>query len=218
MFAMQKMDLLISVYIFCIAVSEIMGSKTFPLPTIFGLQLSASVSLFVFPLIYTINDMITEVYGAERTRSIIRSGLVVIVCIFLFSILATLLPPSKRFMAQESAYDQIFSLSIRFSLASLIAFVCSDFLDVYIFARMRKAMGKSKLWLRNNASNFISQTVDAIVFMTLAFWALDQSVSSNVSFIIGLLVPYILIRWALSVIETPLVYLGVSWLSKDKNK
>jgi uncharacterized integral membrane protein (TIGR00697 family) len=216
MFSMQKMDLLVSLYIFCILVSELMGAKTFPFPAIFGLHLNASVSIFVLPLIYTINDVITEVHGPERTRSIIRSGLIVIVCILLYSILATTLPPSKRFASSESAYQTVFGLSIRFSIASLIAFICSDFLDVYIFTKMKKSLGKSKLWFRNNASNFLSEGIDATIFMTLAFWALDQSLSSNLSFIVGLLIPYVLIRWALSVIETPLVYLGVSWLQEDK--
>jgi uncharacterized PurR-regulated membrane protein YhhQ (DUF165 family) len=54
--------------------------------------------------------------------------------------------------------------------------------------------------------------------MVLAFWALNQSPVSNLSFILGLLIPYVLIRWALSVVETPLVYLGVSWLKNEKSK
>lgn len=216
MFSIQKMDLLISLYIFCIIVSELMGAKTFPLPALFGLHLNASVSIFIFPLIYTINDIVNEVYGPERARSIVRSGLVVICAILLYSILATTLPPSKRFMPQESAYNTVFALSIRFSLASLVAFITSDFLDVYIFAKLRKSMGKKGLWVRNNVSNFISEFLDAVVFMTLAFWALDQSVMSNLSFIVSLAIPYILLRWALSILETPLVYAGVAWLKSDK--
>ena len=72
---MNKMDFLVALYIFCIAVAELMGGKTFPLVNIFGFQLNASVAIFVFPLIFTINDIITEVYGRERARSLIRSSL-----------------------------------------------------------------------------------------------------------------------------------------------
>jgi uncharacterized integral membrane protein (TIGR00697 family) len=79
-------------------------------------------------------------------------------------------------------------------------------------------MGKNKLWFRNNASNFISELIDATVFMTIAFWALDQSADANISFILSLLIPYVLVRWGLSIIETPLVYLGVNWLKADKQK
>lgn len=212
----EKMDLLVAVYIFCIAVSEVMGAKTFPLGSIFGWNINQSVSIFVFPLIFIINDIVNEVYGPERTRSIIRASLFVILLIFLYSLLVTALPPSSRFASSESAYDRIFSLSARFSLASLIAFISSDFLDVYIFSRLRKKLGNKNLWLRVNVSNFLAQFVDTIAFMVLAFWAFDQSFAGNFSFIAGLAIPYWIVKCLISVIETPIVYWGVNWLRKDK--
>lgn len=212
----EKMDLLIAVYIFCVAVSELMGAKTFPVFDWGWVRLNASVAVFVIPLIFTINDVIVEVYGKERARSIVRSSLVVIFLILLYSLLVTNLPVSKRFTAQEGAYDAIFGLSARFSAASLIAFALSDFLDIYIFAWLRERFGKSKLWLRNNVSNFVSQFIDSATFLILAFYAFDQSFSGNMNFIISLLIPYWLLRCGLSIIETPLVYLGVNWLRGEK--
>lgn len=214
MFKIEKMDLLISVYIFCIAVAELMGGKTFPLINIFGYQLNASVAIFVLPLIFTINDMITEVYGKERTRSIIRSGLFVIGLILLFSILVTNLPPSLRFEKTEGAYDTIFGLSARIAAASLTAFALAEFLDVFIFAKIRQRFGKKALWFRNNASNFASQFIDTFVFMFLAFYAFDKSFDSNIGFLFSLILPYWLLKCFMSIIETPFVYLGVKWLRK----
>lgn len=212
MFKIEKFDLLVSIYIFCIAVAELMGAKTFPLVKIFGYQLNASVAIFVIPLIFTINDMITEVYGQARTRSVIRSGLVVIGLILLVSLLFTNLPPSSRFELSEKAYDTVFGLSARIAAASLTAFAIAEFLDVIVFVRVRKALGKSKLWLRNNVSNFISQFVDTAVFMTLAFYAFDRTLNSNIAFLTSLILPYWLLKCSMSIIETPLVYLGVRWL------
>lgn len=210
----EKMDLMIAVYIFCVAVSELMGAKTFPVFDWGWVRLNASVAVFVIPLIFTINDVIAEVYGKERARSIVRSSLVVILLILLYSLLVTNLPASKRFMSQEGAYDSVFGLSARFSAASLIAFAVSDFLDIYIFSWLREKFGKKALWFRNNVSNFVSQFVDSATFLILAFYALDQSFTGNMSFILSLLIPYWLLRCGLSVIETPLVYLGVKWLKK----
>lgn len=212
----EKMDLLIAVYIFCVAVSELMGAKTFPVFDFGWVRLNASVAVFVIPLIFTINDVIVEVYGKERARSIVRSSLVVIFLILIYSLLVTNLPASKRFMSQEGAYDAVFGLSARISAASLIAFALSDFLDIYVFSYLREKFGKGKLWFRNNVSNFISQFIDSATFLTLAFYALDQSFGSNMGFIISLLIPYWLLRCALSILETPLVYLGVKWLKKDR--
>ena len=216
MFKIQKFDLLISIYIFCIAVSELMGAKTFPLFAIGTFKLNASVAIFVLPLIFTINDVITEVYGKERTRSVIRSGLLIILFILLFSLFATNLPPSSRFAASEKAYDTIFGLSARIAAASLTAFALAEFMDVFIFAKIREKFGKKALWFRNNASNFVSQFIDTSVFMFLAFYSLDKAFGDNFPFLIGLIIPYWLLKCFMSVIETPLVYLGVNWLKKDK--
>jgi queuosine precursor transporter len=211
-----KFDLLVSLYIFCIAVSELMGSKTFPLFTLGTFTLNASVAIFVIPLLFSINDVITEVYGKERARSVIRSGLMVVALILFFSLLVTYLPPSARFAESEAAYDAIFGKSARIAFASLIAFALAEFTDVYIFSKIRERLGSKALWLRNNASNFVAQLLDTIVFMFLAFYAFDKGLTDNVSFLVSLIIPYWLLKCSLSIIETPLVYLGVKWLRKDE--
>ncbi len=214
MFKIEKFDLLVSLYIFCIVASELMGGKTFPLLKVFGYQLNANVAIFLFPFIYTINDIVIEVFGTERARSIIRSGLIVVALLFLYTILATSLPPSGRFVKTEGAYDAVFRLSTRIAAASLIAFAIAEFTDVFVFTYVRKKLGKKALWLRNNVSNFVAQFADTVIFMTLAFYALDKPFNSNVIFLTSLIIPYWFLKMAMSIIETPLVYLGVKWLRK----
>lgn len=218
MFKVHKMDLLVGIYIFGIIVSELMGAKTFPLITLGTYTLNASVAIFLIPLLFTINDVVIEVYGAERARSIVRTGLSMIVLLMLFILLSISLPPSGRFMESEAAYDSVFGKSLRITIASLTAFAVADFLDIAIFSKIRKRMGKSKLWLRNNASNFIAQFIDTTLFMTLAFYSLDRGFDENVSFLFSLILPYWLLKCSMSVIETPLVYIGVNWLKKDAKK
>lgn len=211
----QKFDFLAAFYITCVMISELMGAKTFPITTIGTFHLNATVVIFVLPLIYAINDIIVEVYGKERAQSIVRSSLFMILFLLLFSLLATNLPPSKRFMLTDPAYKTIFGISARFSAASLIAFIISEFTDIFVFSKLRQSMGNSKLWLRTNVSNFVSEFLDTAVFMTLAFYSLDMSFGSNFSFIAGIALPYYLLRCFMSIIETPLVYLGVRWLKKE---
>lgn len=216
MFKIEKMDLLVSVYIFGVVVSELMGAKTFPLLDLGFYKLNASVAIFLIPLLFSINDVIVEVHGVKRARSVVRSGLLMIGLLFGFIMLAISLPPSKRFLETEGAYDTVFGKSARISLASLTAFALADFLDIFIFSKIRQKLGKSKLWLRNNASNFIAQLIDTVVFMTLAFYAFDRGFSDNWSFLLSLIIPYWLLKCSMSVIETPLVYLGVKWLKSEK--
>ena len=212
MFKIQKLDFLISFYIACIAISELMSGKTFPLLNIGFIHLSASVAIIVVPLVYLINDTITEVYGKPKAQSVVRSGLLMIVFLLLFSILATALPASGMFVGSEKAYELIFGISIRISVASLIAFAIGEFADVLVFYRIRQRLGKSKLWLRTNASNFLSEFLDTVIFFTLAFYALNQPFAVNFSFLAGLVIPYWLLKCFLSIIETPLVYVAVNWL------
>lgn len=211
----NKFDFLVGLYVFCVLVSELMGGKTFVIWNN-GFTLNASVAIFVIPVIFSINDVITEVYGAKRARSLVWTGFIMISLLILYSFIAIILPPSGRFIGTENAYETIFAVSIRMSIASLTAFAASDFLDVFIFAKMRETMGKKALWLRNNASNFISQFFDTTIFMFIAFYALEKSFADNLPFLFSLILPYWGLKCAMSVIETPFVYMGVKWLKKDK--
>lgn len=215
MFKIEKLDLLVSVYIFCIMMAEVMGAKTFPILT-YPFILNGSVALFVLPLVYSINDIVIEVYGIARARSIVRSGLITVALFLGFTLLATNLPPSTRFAPTEAAYDTIFGLSARIAAASLTAFFIAEFTDLFVFQKIRARLGKKALWFRNNVSNIISQFTDTVIFMTLAFWAFNRPFGDNVAFLWSLILPYWLLKCTMSALVTPLVYLGVKWLKNEK--
>lgn len=214
----HKIDFFVGLYIFCIIGAELMGAKSFPLLSIFGYHLTASVAIFFIPIIYTINDIITEVYGKERTYSLIKTSFFIIFLIIVFASFFTILPSTERFKASEEAYDLIFSKSVRISLASLIAFACAGFLDVYVFTHVRAWFGKHPLWLRNNVSNFMSMFIDTVIFMFLAFYHLEEGMGENMAFLFGIIIPYWLLKCTMSVIETPFTYWGVRWLRQGNDK
>ena len=216
--AIRRTDIIVALYIFLIVASELFGAKTFPILSIGDFHLSASVAIFLLPFVFSLSDVMLEVHGRRRAKGLVYLGIGVIILLMLFAALATALPPSNRFAPHEAAYDEIFAFSIRISFASLAAFAVSELLDVAIFARLREKMKNKALWLRNNLSNFIAFFVDSAVFLTLAFYAFDKTPSANFSFILGLLLPYWLLKCSLSIIETPLVYAGVKWLKKDAAK
>lgn len=213
----RKFDLVMALYIFGVMTTELLGGKTFQLTNFSWMHLNASVAIFVLPLLFTLTDVVVEVHGKQRARNMVWSGLIVIALLFLFVVLATHLPPSNRFSSTEPAYDKIFGLTARISLASLTAFAISEFLDVAIFAKLREKLHKKALWLRNNLSNFVSVFVDSLIFIFLAFYSLQHGFGNNLSFLFGLIIPYWLIKCSLSIIETPLVYVGVRWLEGDKS-
>lgn len=217
MFGIRKFDLVMALYIFGVMVAELMGSKTFQLTNFSWMHLNASVAIFVMPLLFTMTDIVVEVHGKKRARSMVLSGLIVVALLILYALIATHLPPSNRYASSEASYDAIFGASARIAAASLIAFAAAELLDVAVFSKLREKLGKKELWLRNNLSNFISQLFDSTIFIVLAFYSLNESFSSNTAFLLSIIIPYWLIRCFLSVVETPLVYLGVWWLKNDKN-
>ena len=197
----QKLDLLLAAYIACIVAAELLGSK------IFQFSLSKLPSAFLscrLPLPSTI-----LLPSLSPRKSFIRSSLFILIGLALYNLLALILPPAKRFLESNDAYNLIFAKSLRITLASLTAFFLSERLDVYVFSKIREKLGTKNLWLRNNLSNFIGQLFDTTTFMLLAFFT-----PGNFSFVLSLIWPYWLLKCFMSVIETPFTYLGVRWLKK----
>ncbi len=211
----RKFDLVVSLYIFGVITAEILGSKTFPLGTVNGFEIHASVAIAVMPLLFTLTDVVVEVLGKKRARSMVWCGIITAALLILYTTFATTLPPTARSAATEAAYDTILGTSARLAAASLTAFAISELLDVFVFGKLRERMHKKALWLRNNVSNIVSQFADSAIFLTLAFYAFDKSFGANIVFLLGLLLPYWLLRCVVSAVETPFVYLGVKWLRAE---
>lgn len=219
-----RLLILTAIYIFCIIMTETMGVKTSPIGHIslhFGPinipQLKVSMAIFFIPFIYCINDIIAQVFWYKTARSVYRISLVAIIGLAFFSWVTTSLPASMIFLDKESAYDIIFGQTLRFSVASIIAFAVSDILDVIIFCKLRDKLRGKSLWLSTNLSNFISQGIDGALFIYLAmyvpgdlsFWA------GNHAFMWGIILPYWIFRCLMSIFATPFVYLGVKWAKKN---
>jgi len=211
-----KADFLIAIYIFCIVAAELMGSKTFPLFTFFGLTLNGAMGMFLIPWIFSINDIFTEVYGFSRAKNLAKISVMIIFFIVLFSSLAVSLPPSARFLSTESSYHLIFSQSIRISIASLIAMGISNFLDVVVFYKLKQKFKNGQLWVRNNLSNTLAVFFDTVIFMTIAFYSVSSPFSVNFKFLWGIILPYWILKTSMSIISTPFVYLGIRWLKSNK--
>lgn len=212
----KKLDFLIAFYIASICIAELMGGKVFQVSSsirIFGNPLGTSVAVFLIPLIYSINDVVIEVYGKKRMLSISRSGLLVVAFIAIMSAFFISLPTAQRSFITQETYEAVFSVAFRLSIASLIAFATSIFLDIVIFARLKAKLSRFGLWFRNNISNLISLFLDTVIFMYFAYFNFSLP---NHSFLWSIIIPYWLYKMAMSVLVTPLVYVGVQWLKDEK--
>ncbi len=186
-----------------------MGGK---ITTLFGV--SVSVAIFLVPLTFLITDIVSEVYGREVSQKLVYMGMIVIFLTMLITKFFIYLSPNQRYTF-NTEYAQIFGSSLRMMLASLLAFGLSQLNDVFVFHYLKKKSRGEKLWLRNNVSTIISQAIDTIVFMLVAFWGISPKF--DLYFVlIGLGLPYYLFKVLFALLDTPFVYLGVKWLEKNK--
>jgi len=213
---LTKLEILVGLYIFCLFACETMGFKLIPLLQIGEMHLSTSVAIFLLPFIFSINDVVIEVYGIKKALAISRLGLLIVALIALFGLFFTILPPAERFMPTNEAYNTVFGFSIRVSIASLVAFAIAQVTDILVFAKIRSRLGKKSLWLRTNVSNVVGLLVDTTIFITIARYDLTADLANNLQFLTGLILPYWIFKCMMSVLITPLTYVGVKWLKQDQ--
>jgi uncharacterized integral membrane protein (TIGR00697 family) len=108
----------------------------------------------------------------------------------------------------QAALLAIFSPAPALFAAGMISFLVSQLSDIWIFQRVRRATGGRFLWLRTNASTWISALIDSTVFSTLA-WVVFAPHPIAIGVLVG---TYILgtytLRLLYSALETPFMYLS----------
>ena len=205
----MKLHVLQGLFVGLLVGMNLLGNK---ITTFFGI--SVSVGIFMVPLTFLITDIAEEVYGQDVVKHFIVSGVVTLILLFLFTGFFVWLPPNERFTYNEE-YRLVFGSSMRIIAASLIAFLLAQYHDIWAFAFWKKKTNGKALWLRNNLSTWVSQAIDTMVFMMIAFYHITPKFT--LGFIISLAIPYYLFKLAFAILDTPFVYLGVWWLRSEKS-
>ncbi len=206
----KKVYLLLGLFVGALAAANLLGSK---IATFWGI--TVSVGIFAYPLTFLITDGIAEVYGKKKTWNFVWAGFLSQVMIFLFVLLSIKLPPASRY-AFNTEFVTIFSMSLRMIVASVVAFLFSQFHDIWAFHFWKKVTKGKYLWLRNNLSTVVSQLIDSLLFMFIAFYQMTPKFTA--AFVISITIPYWILKIVMALLDTPFVYLIVSWLKKGEDK
>jgi uncharacterized integral membrane protein (TIGR00697 family) len=194
----HRADLAIAFYILYLTLSQIIASKiaTFNLGfTLFY----APAAVLIFPFTFQITDIVNEAFGRFEVHRMIFIGFVTQVVMTGFLWIATNLAPAPFWNFQESWYN-IISLVPRITLASWIAFLVSENLDAFLYAKL-KALTKGKhLWIRNVFSDIPSLGIDSIIFVTLAFYGVMP--------VLPLIWGQLVLKWLVGILDTPFMYLS----------
>jgi uncharacterized integral membrane protein (TIGR00697 family) len=204
----RKIIICLTLYITSLFAANSLGIKI--MPFIFGTHLS--VSIVFFPIIFIMTDVIGEVYGKKIAKLFVLSGVISIVLFILYSLISYLAPWSKEGLWAQVGYNQIFGLTVRMSIASVLAFVVAEYQDVFSFFFFKKKLGNKYFWLRSNLSNIWSQLLDSTIFMFVAFLGVYP-----LKVLIMMILPWWIFKVIMGFIYTPMSYLGIHLL-RGKNK
>lgn len=204
----QKYTLATAVFVAGYLAANILGTK---ITTILGV--SMSVGVFAYPLTFMITDAVSEVYGKQKAKQIVWAAVLAQIFVLILIYISIKMPASERYVL-NAQYTTIFSGSLRMIIASLIAFIISQTHDIWAFEFWKKKTKGKYLWLRNNLSTYVSQAIDTLLFMFIAFYGI--SAKFDTAFILQLSLSYWLIKIIFATLDTPLVYLLVYWFKKDK--
>lgn len=169
--------------------------------------LAFSFGAFMHAITFPCTDVVAEVWGAKRARLMVYIGAGVYAMAIVFYILGTKLPPAPGWQLNE-AYISIFSQAERMIIGAFSATLVAQLLDILIFERIKQITGQRWLWLRNNLSTACSQLADTIIFYSIAFYG----VIANEILPLLVLGTY-LVKLAIALIDTPVVYLLVKWIT-----
>lgn len=151
--------ILLTVYSCMLIVSNILANRTFE---IYKFMLPSAV--IVFPIVYIINDVMTECFGFKNAkRTIITAFMLNLLAVVFFNI-AIHLPTSQDF----TSYNIVLGNTIKSLFASFVAYLVGSFINAVTMDKMKQS-GSNKLMLRCVLSTLFGETCDAFIFITIMF-------------------------------------------------
>ncbi len=160
-----------------------------------------SAGVIPYPLTFLITDLLSEIYGPKNTNRVVLAGLFASLLVLFILYLGHSFPAISNSPVSNEQYDQVFQSSSRVILASMLAYLVAQFIDVRIFHAIKKKTQGKYLWLRNNLSTVFSQLVDTILVTTVLFIGVE-----SFSFISGLVQDGWMFKAVFAAADTILIY------------
>lgn len=171
---------------------------------LFGFE--ATLGNIVYATSFLATDILSECYGKKEASKAVVIGFFSLVVMSLLMNIALIFKPSDADFIHSSMYS-IFSLMPRLSLASLVAYLASQYHDVLAFEFWKKRKPQKKyLWIRNNASTLVSQLIDTLLFSFIAFLGVY-----NLSVLYQIIITTYLLKAVVALLDTPFIYLAKHW-------
>lgn len=195
---------MIGMYAALIVVANILASK---IVAFAGLFVPAAVIVYASSFLLT--DMLSEFYGKKTAQKAVWTGFLANIMLVV-SVYIAIIWEGAPFWENQEAFEAVLKNTPRIVFASMVAYLISQHHDVISYHWWMKKAPKH-LWLRNNASTIVSQALDTVIFISLAFYG---------TFPIGaMIVGQYTVKLLIALLDTPFIYsvkkLGISPVKKS---
>lgn len=202
---------LIVVFVTSLLTANIISSNGMILTGVYigSVQLLAPAAVLAYALTFLATDIIGQIWGKKEANFAVLMGLIAqVICSALIYLTPILF---KRWFVGSDTYTALNSLGW-FTLGSLIAYMCSQTWDVYVFHKIKDwakiKYGEEKYnrqrWLWNNGSTMTSQIIDTVIFIGIGF---GLGLGMRGGDLLGLMIGQYCIKWCLALLDTPIFYL-----------
>ncbi len=201
-------DLVMAAFVTVLLCANLIGASK--VATLFGFTFGAGV-LF-FPISYIFGDVLTEVYGYARSRRVVWAGFGALLFASVMSLVILAFPPASTW-PHQAAFETVFGNTWRISLSSMFAYLCGEFCNSFVLAKMKIKTAGRFLWMRTIGSTIVGEAVDSLIFYPLAFggvWPQEQ--------VIAVMMSNYMLKVGWEVVNTPLTYRVVNFLKRVESE
>ena len=185
-----------------IIIANIQVTKTIE---IFGL--AATLGNVAYASSFLVTNILTELYGKTEAKKAVLFGFFTLVVMVLLMNLAMLFAPissDSYSVGIDKSIKDIFGLMPRIALASLTAFLVSQWHDIWAFKFWKKKYPARRfLWLRNNFSTLASQLLDTAIFTMIAFYGVMEF-----HILIEIIFTTYILKGIVGICDTPFFYIA----------
>ncbi|MCE4603693.1 MAG: queuosine precursor transporter [Aeropyrum sp.] len=206
--------LLSAVFAVALVTANFLSVKLFQLEVLGLLTLAGPAGVVAYSVTFIATDVVSEVYGRRAAAMVVKAGFAAQIVAVLLTAVALASPAAPFTPVPEEEYRKVLTIWGNIIIASLIAYLVSQYHDVWAFHLWRRLTGGRWLWLRNNLSTTVSQLIDTVIFLGLAFYvipALAPSISSipepvSLAALFTMFYSQYIIKLSIALLDTPIVY------------
>lgn len=175
-------------------------------------KFSFDAGTLLFPLVYIFGDVLTEIYGYRQARKAIWVGFFSLFLLSAILYIVVLLPPAADWPYQDD-FKNIFSLTPRIFLASLLAFLLGSVNNAWLMARIKKMTAGKFLWLRTIGSTIAGEAIDTAIFTLGAFLFIMPA-----GLLLTVMISNYIFKTGVEIVFTPITYKVIGFLRKKEIK